>query len=210
MIDSALYHRLAPVARRFQLRRLFMVLATTWTLATMAVLVVWWLKSNAIFHNTWLLPGLVAATFLLTLGGIWLALRDDNETGLSRTARDIEQQFPELDASLITAVQQQPVVAHGNLGYLQQEVVRKAVYHGYQNHWARVVPQWHMLALALLAAIALLALLISALGTLLSPAPALAGPAEPGSSSALLGPALEGEFAIEPGDVEIERFTSFY
>ena len=207
MIDSALYHRLSPVARRFQLRRLFLTLATLWTLAALLVLSLWWLKSADWFYSVWTLPSVAALTFLATLGGIWFALRSPLDEDFSKTAHDIEQRFPELNASLITAVEQVPAVAHGKLGYLQQEVVRKAVYHGYQNSWARVVPQWQLWVLPVLTAAGLLTFLTAVLGYLLTPLPApLAAVAgEPGTR--VVSP-THGDFRIEPGDVEVERFSS--
>lgn len=208
MIDSALYHRLTPVTRRFQLRRLFLTLAIIWSVATLVGLFFWWLKISGVYYSPLVIPTLLIIKMLATIFGLWFALRTDGESDFFRTAQNIEKRFPDLDASLITAVEQQPVRASASLGFLQQEVVRKAVYHGYQNPWSQVIPRWHMLVLPMLAAAGLVAFGITILGTFMSPLPdRLAGP---DSNSA--GPSQliskGGGMMVEPGNTEVERFSS--
>lgn len=205
MIDSALYHRLAPVSRRFQLRRLFLTLACIWTLATLAGLILWSMKVTGDFYSPWSLPVLLFSTLMASIVGAWFSLSGDEE--FARTAHDIEELYPELDSSLVTALEQQPPTTHGTLGFLQQEVVRKAVYHGYQKPWARVVPQWQLLVLPVLAAAGLLAFLTSIVGQTFTQTPATTT-ASPGDSKELVLANIPGGFQIEPGDVEIERFSS--
>lgn len=208
MIDSALYHRLTPVTRRFQLRRLFLTLAVIWTVATFVGLFFWWLKTSGVYYSPLVIPTLLIIKMLATVFGLWFALRSDGESDFSRTARDIEKRFPDLDASLITAVEQQPVTVSGSLGFLQQEVVRKAVYHGYQNPWAQVIPRWQMLVLPILAAAGLLAFGITLLGTFMSPLPdRLAQPTQKAAAPSLLGSGFKG-MRVEPGDTDVERYSS--
>ena len=47
MIDSTLYHRLSPIARRVQMRRAFLWLALVWAAAGAAGLGLWWLWNCA-------------------------------------------------------------------------------------------------------------------------------------------------------------------
>lgn len=206
MIDSALYHRLAPVNRRFQLRRLFMTLALVWSLATAIGLLFWILKSSGQFYSVATLPVLLALTFVASLIGIWYALRGEDK--FDQTAQELEQKYPDLDSSLITAVEQQPTRAHATLGYLQQEVVRKAVYHGYQNSWSKVVPQWQLLLLTVLAAIGLLSFMVTIVGQAMTSSSSFASPVAEKEANSIFAEVPTGSFEIEPGDVEVERFTS--
>ena len=206
MIDSALYHRLAPITRRFQLRKLFITLAIIWTMATMIGLSLWWMKLEGLFYSPLTLPVLCLSIFVVSLTGVWFSLRTRGDGGFGQTAQDIEHCFPELNSSLITAIEQHPAVAHGNLGFLQQEVVRKAVYHGYQHSWSRVVPHWHLLVLPLLAGAGLLAFMISVMGQFMTAIPVSAAIVAGDRDSRVVIPA--GGFLIEPGNVEVERYTS--
>ena len=169
MIDSALYHRLAPVTRRFQLRRMFLYLVSIWCVAALIGLALWWSKSTGNGWSPWSLTALFGGTFVASMVAIWLATR--NEDDFTKAAQDIEQAFPGLDSSLVTAIEQQPPTPHGTLGFLQQEVVRRAVYHGYQHSWNGVVPKWQMLALPLMAIASLLAFLTIGFGQMLTPNP---------------------------------------
>jgi len=204
MIDSALYHRLTPVVRRFQMRRLFLTLASIWTVATLIGLLLWSLKANGTYHSMAALPTLLATTFIASVIGIWYSMRGGYE--FARTAKDLEERFPELDSSLLTAIEQQPPTPHGTLGYLQQEVVRKAVYHGYQNSWLRIVPHWQLLILPVLAGAGLLAFMISVIGQALTTTPLASASVSEDSTAAVVDtPLFEGGFSIEPGDTLCER-----
>ncbi|MGI9517745.1 MAG: hypothetical protein ACR2NP_11910, partial [Pirellulaceae bacterium] len=157
-MDSTLYHRLSPINRRVQLRKLFVTLATIWFLAAAAGMAFWWLNATGVWYSFWTLPVLLMGAFAATLWGFWFSLREDED--FHETAIRIEHRFPELDSSLITAIEQKPRVPHGTLGFLQHETVRRAIYHGYQHSWARIVPQWHLLIAPLLGCLVLLGFLI--------------------------------------------------
>ena len=208
MIDSALNHRLMPITRRFQLRRLFLTLAVIWSVATCVGLLFWWLKIEGVYYSPLVVPVLLATKLLATVIGLAFVLRSNGESEHERTALQIERRFPDLDASLVTAVEQHPRTVHGSLGFLQQEVVRKAVYHGYQNSWAKVIPQWQMLALPMLAAVGLMAFGVTVLGNFLSPFPGNSSNGSAAAAGESVAHAQFGEFVVEPGDIEVERFSS--
>ena len=55
-----------------------------------------------------------------------------------RTARDyrrvairLEVHFPELDAKLLTALEQEPELPNGRYGFLQEDVIQQALLHAY-------------------------------------------------------------------------------
>src|SRR4051812_17366237 len=83
-----------------------------------------------------------------------------------RAARDsvalgprIEERFPVLNARLLTALEQRPATAGGELGFLQQSVIGQALDHARAHPWQEVVPtgrlrvasagQWLSLAILL-------------------------------------------------------------
>ncbi len=208
MIDSALNHRLMPITRRFQLRRLFLTLAVIWSVATCVGLLFWWLKIEGVYYSPLVVPVLLATKLLATVIGLAFVLRSNGESEHERTALQIERRFPDLDASLVTAVEQHPRTVHGSLGFLQQEVVRKAVYHGYQNSWAKVIPQWQMLALPMLAAVGLMAFGVTVLGNFLSPFPGNSSYGSAAAAGEWVANDQFGEFVVEPGNIEVERFSS--
>ena len=208
MIDSALYHRLMPITRRFQLRRLFLTLAVIWSIATCVGLMFWWLKIEGIYYSPLVVPVLLVIKLLATVIGLAFALRSNGEGDYEQAALQIERRFPDLDASLVTAVEQHPRSVNGSLGFLQQEVVRKAVYHGYQNSWAKVIPQWQMFGLPMLAALGLLAFCVAVLGNFLSPFPENSGNGAAVVTGEWVANAQFGDFVVEPGDIEVEKFSS--
>ncbi len=73
-------------------------------------------------------------------------------------ARQIEGRYPDLDARLLTAIEQAPQ-GGGDLGFMQERLVREVLAQNQRSDWAGVVPDsrlgWaraaHWLALALLA-----------------------------------------------------------
>ena len=205
MIDSTLYHRLSPVTRRLQILRALLTVATVWILAGMTGLVLWWLKWSFGWYSLVGLIVFLSVTTVLTLVGLWFAFRTDD--GFVRTARQLERRFPDLDSTLLTAIEQQPRGPAGSLGFLQTEVIRNAVYHGYQNPWQRVVPQWQLLVAGALSVLGLLVLLISAGGQFFSAASGI-------DVNRMVSGLTDGMFGdgsglvVEPGNTEVERGTS--
>ncbi|MDG2013822.1 MAG: hypothetical protein P8J33_09970, partial [Pirellulaceae bacterium] len=91
MIDSALYHRLMPITRRFQLRRLFLTLAVIWSIATCVGLMFWWLKIEGIYYSPLVVPVLLVIKLLATVIGLAFALRSNGEGDYEQAALQIER-----------------------------------------------------------------------------------------------------------------------
>ncbi len=123
MIDLHLEHLINRVGdryRRYELRRR---LTVCWLMVATVAMVIWGLGT--------LLGGLPAWTvsvFLLVcvVAGVWTLLRF-NSRAADRLwiARRIEEQYPELQSLLLTAVEQCPADS-GSLDYFQSRVIQRA------------------------------------------------------------------------------------
>lgn len=152
--------------------------------------------------------GLIARTGLLAAGvaavGAFAWSKARGATKLD-VARRIEACYPELDARLLTAVEQVPDLDTGRLGLLQQHVVRDALSHADLQPWEQVVPRWKVTAPAMLAAINL-----GVLFGLLALTPKSKDTLSTGASLLADGTHVDDSLpvTIEPGDVELERGSS--
>ncbi|HEV7868036.1 MAG TPA: hypothetical protein VGO90_10165, partial [Chthoniobacteraceae bacterium] len=139
------------------------------------------------------------AIVLLTLAALWMGKRAaaNWEPDYRGIARQVEARHPELHALLLTAVEQQPDVATGKLGFLQQRVLSEAAAQARKQQWVKTVPGWTVFAhsVALLAAFAVLG------WTVFRPQSVAA----PIAQREAAPPALPEGVEVTPGDVSIER-----
>ena len=70
------------------------------------------------------------------------------------TARRVEAKFPDLNAALLTALEQAPDVSTGRLTVLQHQVMLEVLAHSVSHGWSEVVPRRRLLAASAGAAIA--------------------------------------------------------
>jgi hypothetical protein len=199
-----LWQELNKVGDRTRRLRLWTGLAVAWLgLVLVGALVLWWARSGR--HAV---PGIA----LLSLIGMALLLIPVLRMVGRRSVRPlavahrIEQRYPELDARLLAAVEQQPDPNTGRFGYLQQSVIEQVVQHARRHHWENIIPV-RKLGLARGAQIAAL------LGLMLVCILMTFDPNRPRNkpSSWLLGGLAERsvfDITVEPGDAEIERGTS--
>lgn len=121
------------------------------------------------------------------------------------TARRIEAHFPDLNAALVTALEQSPDVVTGRLNVLQHQVLVQALTHAVTHPWHSIVPTRRLICASVaagLAAVLLTGVLWTAWNS--GQAPTSLGEWLPGTSAS---PA-EVAVSIEPGDVELERGSS--
>ena len=122
-----------------------------------------------------------------------------------QVAEEIEKRYPELDASLITAMELKPKQGE-RLGFLEQDVLRKAVTHSYENSWTSLIPGWHLVAAPLAGLIGLFAFAITMLCLMLFAKPLLEDPTIAFEDAAV--DATNFVISVEPGSTEVERGTS--
>ncbi len=124
-----------------------------------------------------------------------------------RLAQRIETTYPDLGASLLTAIEQQPV-DNGSYGYLQQEVLRRAYLHSYQQPWEKIMPKSRLIT-ARLANFFGLALFALVLVGLFSAKPLSAtGPEGLAFEDVKIIQSPKYSITVEPGTTEVERGTS--
>ena len=133
MIDRLLEKHLKPIARDYWRWQLWRPLTRCW--AAMAVVGV----ALTMFHRwvgwwaAWVFPLFIAATagWVLVVRRRWRR----SEPDYREIARQIEREDPKLHALLLTAVEQQPDAATGQLNYLQQRVISEALEHNRRRPW---------------------------------------------------------------------------
>lgn len=148
-----------------------------------------------------ILVGFAAMALASGLACVTCALRSSRD--FRDVARRIEAAHPDLDAGLLTAVEEALRAPGGRLGFLQQAVVDRALDHNRSHDWDSTVPQKFIAGTRLThlaAACGLVAILIVLGGRARSDAtrPALLT----GSSARTSG------ITVTPGDTEIEKGTS--
>ncbi|MCH8924076.1 MAG: hypothetical protein IIA67_13125, partial [Planctomycetes bacterium] len=144
MIDRRLAKQLDLVARRIRLARLGAALAAVWLVAAAAGAAVLMLGRDRGWELTSMVPVLVIATLSAASLFGWLAMR--SARNYTHLAQRIEAKFPDLNAALLTAVEQQPALADGRYGFLQDHVLRTAFYHSQSHRWRCAAPMWRMVA----------------------------------------------------------------
>ncbi len=207
-INPTLRDQLEAVVRREKFRRVCSFLAIAWMLVAVAGAVVLLVNRSATSELDafvpkawiWLLTGAALATVLAIVAAVMTA------KSITQIARQLEADFPELDSVLVTALEQCPG-ENRKLGFLQQEVIRKAVYHGYRNNWNSTIPGWQLSLASVAAFISLAGMLAGGLCLWLT--------GSPGSNSAVhlfdnvqVRSGLDYRLTVQPGDTEIERGTS--
>ncbi len=137
MIELLLQNRLAPVARRQQRLYLWQRLTVTWLGASLAGLGL--LLMNKLWGWDPSIGAIVLSgmTILATL--LFYRLSEKQRPDFGAIARHIEKHHPDLQALLLTAVEQRAETADHKLNYLQERVINEALQHANQHQWIRAV-----------------------------------------------------------------------
>ena len=120
-------------------------------------------------------------------------------------ARLIEQTFPDLDGSLLTALDQHPDVTTGELGYFQKQVIYQALAHSRRSDWGGLVPTRQLVAAAIAHSVAAIFALACLTGSL-THVPSQAAPPVAALATTEVTDDNFG-LVVEPGDSSIERGT---
>ena len=192
MIEPLLKLHLEPISRRRRLMQLGRRLAQCWGAAALAGL------GLILLHR---LTGWIPPLALPLLGAgagaaallVWWRSRQW-EPDFRQIARRIEERHPELHALLLTAVQQEADSKTGQLGYLQERVIRQAIAESAKHSWIDAISAGRLAGMqcAQLAALGLLVFVLAHL---------------PSATAHAVRPILGGAWGVTvtPGDATIER-----
>ena len=144
-INPALLDHLRPVVRRERWRRVIVSLAITWIVLALIGLIVFVFNRSAQSSLDPFLPS--AWIWIAAVGGIAtfaaIAFALSLTPSAATMAHRVEEEFPELDSVLLTAIQQQPDETDG-LSFFQYDVIQKAINHALHEKWTSVVPGWKL------------------------------------------------------------------
>ncbi len=199
MIEKALRKRLRPIVKRR--RRLYLA----WKLS------VYWLVSGLIgicligadWLWGWSSPVANWALCISTVLATVLALYKFSHMhpDYRAVARNIERQHPDMQALLLTAIEQEREGLGGQLGYLQERVIGEALRHATKYDWLRSVSSKKLL-LAEFGGIAALSFIFLALLQLLPSVPSLFTI----DRGVLAG--RDYNITVSPGDTTVELGTA--
>ena len=154
----------------------------------------------------WIPYGLTALLMVGTFVILWINTSSDR-FDYQQLARDIEQQHPELHATLLTAIEQQPDPKTGQFNFLQQRVLDEAQSAYESSQFCRMIPKSRLFGLKICLTI-LLAATCLCLGKI------YALPKNPDKGAQAQNEKTEPvKIAeaqlnkIEPGNTEVERGT---
>lgn len=195
MIEEALRKRLKPTVNRRRRLHLACRLSVYWSvmgvlgIALLGADWLWgWRPSAAV-------GALSIATAFVTIMALYKYGR--SQPDYRAVARNIEKRHPDVKALLLTAIEQQPRDADGQLGYLQERVIGEALRHATDHNWFKSV-SWKKLVPANVGAMAAFLLLVAVLSQIL-----------PSTSSLFkadgLLPARPGyHITVSPGDASVQ------
>jgi predicted nucleic acid-binding Zn-ribbon protein len=201
VIERRIAGRLRPVAARFRRLQFAVTLAIGWLGLALLGTLLWVLQRR----YDWQLPGMTSTMLVLALLILVAALiRSIRQARDYRAiAQRVESHFPELDARLLTAMQQQPQNGFlGGYSYLQEAVIRQALQHESRHAWYQVIPARRILGAHLACGLSLVYLAIVMAALTQSPQATLAR-SQPDWQAVPTGTQFEVE--VEPGHTELER-----
>ena len=197
MIERNLRQWLRPVVNRRKKLLLLRRLAICWLIASLAGIAL--IVVNYLWGWYWSVTN-YALCIAAVIASIrtWYKLRNI-EPDYKSIARTIEKQNPDLKATLLTAIEQQPKDPLGGLGYLQERVVGEAMAHAKNHKWTQSISQ-KTLVLTGISQTAALLLLIFVMSQLLPFSSYL--PLNTDSST-------KGyQISVNPGDTSLEAGTA--
>jgi hypothetical protein len=198
MMSWRLRQVLQRVAHRVRELRLWSSLALCWSAWAIIgiVLAVAGVRSTVILST---FAGLVLCSCLAC---VVLALRSTRD--LRRIAHRIEAAHPDLDAALLTAIDEDAPGPMRRMGFMQETVIQRALDHHNAHDWTRLVSRKSILAARISHALAFAALaaVSFAIASRVVTSPAID---DRGSGAAA---AEFAEVQVTPGDTELEKGSS--
>lgn len=194
MIDRLLKTHLEPIARDYRRWQLSRGLAWCWAALTLVGVGFLLVRQLAGWSFPFVFPLLVLAAIVAAL--ILWRRNSRDRFDYRVIARQIEEQDPKLHALLLTAIEQQPDRATGELTYLQQRVIGEALAYRHKHLWGQRASV--RLFYAQCAHLTTLALLVAVLSRLYVTTPA---------GQSFFSARTEG-VTVTPGDASVERGSS--
>jgi len=198
MIEKALRKRLRPIVNRRRRLHLAWRLSAYWfvlALVGIGLMGVNWLWGWRSPVANW---ALCVAAVLATVLAFYKYRRMHPD--YRAVARNIERQHSDMQALLLTAIEQEPQHPDGQLGYLQEWVIGEALRHAADHDWLRSIST-KKLALANLGRIAALLLLVAVFSQMLPSAPVLF------VADRNVLAAKGYHISVSPGDTSVESGT---
>ncbi|HKS37242.1 MAG TPA: hypothetical protein VJW76_08645 [Verrucomicrobiae bacterium] len=196
MIDRLLKTHLEPIARDYRRWQLWRALAWCWAALTIVGVGFLLVRQVTGWSFPFVFPLLVLAAIVAAL--ILWRRHSRDRFDYCEIARQIEEQDPRLHALLLTAIEQQPDRATGELTYLQQRVIGEALGYRHKHLWGQHASV--RLFYAQCAHLTTLALLVAVLSGLYVTLPA-------GQSFFAAQSKAKG-VTVTPGDASVERGSS--
>lgn len=204
MTEWRLHRQLEKAGRRLRHVRLVSGLAVVWLLAASGAVLAIRLVGLGAVEAGMAAAVLMASTLAIALLWVWFTYQAARDPRL--LARRIERTYPELQACLLTAVDQQPALPGGRYAYLQERVIHQSLEHAYGHPWERSVPAWRLWAAHTVHGLTLIPLFLAISALAISRSPR--GTETAGAPSSVLPSGDHFEVAVEPGNTEVERGSS--
>lgn len=203
MTPFLLHQRLDAIARRHVLATGLKGLGWAWCALALAVWgIVEGLRPSG---SGWALFLLSLPAAAVGLGFVAVAVAKRQRPTRTMLARWIEEAAPNVDARLITAIEQVPDAATGRFTVLQQQVIQEAAAHMHRDWPQQLVPGWKLAwptGLIVCDVVLMLGVLIAAS---FGPESRFQAPVNP-----LTGRPVSEDLpvTVEPGDIDVERGAS--
>lgn len=200
MSDARLVNQLNVVTSRLRRLRAIKASLACWTIVAVSLLM---MNFQGVPRQSLLsfLAGGIIASILISM---WRGRSRNSDR--SQAAMEIEKEFPELDAMLITCIQQQPDSAQWEFSFLQSELMSRVLEHSRINNWSDAIYGLNHYRLSrIFAMLTCLLLVVYASPQLASP---VQTPIVPVVAEAASSPDAKITISVEPGDTEVEQGTS--
>lgn len=204
MIQDRLWLEVERVADRYHRLRFWRALAVGWIIAAVIVLLLSAVGVVTSRDPSVFLPVLGSVATVLVVFSAWAV--HASKPGPEWVARQIETEFPDLGSCLLAAIEQQPALADGRFGFLQESVIRQALVHAACHPWTQVVPTRRLAWVVAMQSVTLALFVLALTNAPVGVARALIALSPEGLQSV----ASTSEFSVEvePGTTEIEKGTS--
>ena len=209
-MDRRIYRQLEPLARRYRRWKMWSLLACLWMFVIMGTGFALMANVQWGWYSPWAAMAIASAA-----GGLAIILciaTASSYRNYKWIAQEIERQYPDLDSTLLTAVDIQcngatePTGQFAHYGFLESQVLHGVLSHAYKNRWDKALPTKRLVAAhlahwsSLIAAVVVLCCL-----SLYAKAPSTEVAKSVKKKQKATG---KTEVSVEPGNKEIERNSS--